>query len=125
MYNHVRRCLIVSVKIHRKFLTQSINKSVSSTQVNHYIHHWNDATYKRFCCEAAIKTENNETKISPQDMIKQKFDQFLSDPENKKLYEILQLEIDVLRSNAEFVPEKLKPDDWLMLFTKKSKNQRK
>ncbi|XP_012233539.1 mitochondrial ribonuclease P protein 1 homolog [Linepithema humile] len=129
MYNHVRRCLIVSVKIHRKFLTQSIHERVSSTQINHYIHRWNDATYKRFCSEAAIKIENNEANneanISPKDLTQQKFDQFLSDPENKKLYDILQLEINVLRYNAERIPENIEPKDWLMLFTMKTKSKRK
>lgn len=125
MYNYVRRCVIVSVKIHQKFLTQSIYESDLSTRINYYIHRWNNAAYKRFCCEAAIKTKDDEAKIHPEDFIKQKFDQFLSNPENKKLYDILQLEIEVLRSNAELVPEKIKADDWLMLFTKKSKTQRK
>lgn len=129
MYNHVRRCLITSVKIHRTFLTQSIHESVSSTQinpVNRCIHRWNDAAYKRFCCEAAMKVESNdETKISPNDLTQQKFDQFLSDPENKKFYEILKMEVSVLQYNAERVPEKIQPKDWLMLFTMNSKSKRK
>jgi len=123
MYNHVRRCLFVSIKIRKTFLTQSI-ENVSSTKINYYIHHWNRAVYKRFCCQTAINMENNETNMS-KNLTQQKFDQFLSNPENKKFYEILQLEISVLRSNGEIVPENIQPKDWLMLCTMKSRTKRK
>lgn len=57
--------------------------------------------------------------------LQQKLDEFLSNPENKKVFEILKLEIDVLRHNAERVPEKIEPKDWLTLLKSTTKTQRK
>lgn len=57
--------------------------------------------------------------------VQQKPDYFLSNPEDIKRYQILELEIDVMRNDAEKVPEKLNPDNWLLLLKLPSKRQRK
>ncbi|EFN61159.1 RNA (guanine-9-)-methyltransferase domain-containing protein 1-like protein, mitochondrial [Camponotus floridanus] len=82
--------------------------------------HWSKRSY----CQATIQ-QIDRTNINIKEKIQQEFDEFLSNPENKKVFEILKLEIDVLRHNAEKVPEKIEPRDWLTLLKTTTKTQRK
>ncbi|KAL6443378.1 hypothetical protein ACFW04_002918 [Cataglyphis niger] len=119
MYNYMR-CLIVSVRFHRKFFTQSIHENISSRMINYYTNtHWS----KRFYCHATIQKKDNRTNIAVK--LQQELDKFLSVPENKKVFEILKLEVDVMRHNAEKVPDELSTKDWLMLVKMTTKTQRK
>jgi len=126
MFSNVRRCVIVSVRIHRKFLMRSIHEDILPE------HHFsnvnarcsNNAIYKRFYCHSTIDEQNvtsADLKNHKQKLDKQKLDEFLSDPENKKRFKILELEVDVLRHNAERVPNNIEPKDWLMLLDLKTK----
>ncbi|XP_029667519.1 mitochondrial ribonuclease P protein 1 homolog [Formica exsecta] len=121
MYNYMR-CLIVSVKFHKKFFTQSTHENILSHVINR---HTNTLWSKRFCCQATIQEKNDRTNIGVKYNLQQKLDKFLSDPENKKVFEILKLEIDVMRHNAEKVPEELSTKDWLILIKMTSKTQRR
>lgn len=122
MYNYMRKCLIVSVKFHRTYLTQSVHENILSRMINSHI---NTYRSKRFYCQATIQQKDNQTNINIKEKIQQKLDEFLSNPQNKKVFEILKLEIDVLRHNAEKVPEKIEPKDWLTLLKSPTKTQRK
>lgn len=114
------RCLIVSVKFHRKFFTQSIHENISSRVINcHTNTHWN----KRFYCHVTIQKKDNQTNIAVK--LQQELDKFLSVPENKKVFEIIRLEVDVMRHNAEKVPDEISTKDWLMLVKLTTKTQRK
>lgn len=127
MYNYFRRYLIVSTKIHRKLLMQKSNhESILSPMINCYAssHHiWNNSVYKQFYCQIA-NNEKIETSVMKNNA-QRKLDEVLSNLEDLKRYQILELEIDVMRHNAEKVPEKLNPDDWLLLLKLPSKRQRK
>lgn len=128
MYNHFRRCLIVSTKIHRKLLTQeSSHESILLPVIDCYASSrciWNNTVYKRVYCQIANNEKTDETSVMKSD-VQQKPDDFLSNPEDIKRYQILELEIDVMRNDAEKVPEKLNPDNWLLLLKLTSKRQRK
>ncbi|CAL1680324.1 unnamed protein product [Lasius platythorax] len=124
MYNYMRRCLVVSVKFHRKFLTQSVHKDISSHVTDCHTSRWSHMIYKRFCCQAPIE-EDDRTSINVRNNSQQKLDEFLADPENKKVFQILELEVDVMRHNAEKVPENINPKDWLVLVKLTTKTQRK
>lgn len=124
MYNYMRRCMIVSVKFHKKFLRQSIHEDTLShgSTIDRYTNtYWS----KRFYCQTPIQKKDDQKHINIIDKLQQKLDQFLSDPHNKKVFEILRLEIDVMRHNAEKVPEKIIPKDWLALLNLKTKTNRK
>lgn len=117
----MRRCLIVSVKFHKTFLTQSVHENILSRMIDSHVNiHWS----KRFYCQATIQ-QIDRTNINIKEKFQQEFDEFLSNPENKKVFEILKLEINVLRHNAEKVPEKIEPRDWLTLLKTTGKTQRK
>lgn len=120
----MRRCLVVSVKFHRKFLTQSVHKDISSHVTDYHTSRWSNMIYKRFCCQAPIE-EDDRTSINVRNNSQQKLDEFLADPENKKVFQILELEVDVMRHNAEKVPENISPKDWLVLVKLTTKTQRK
>ncbi|KAL6418979.1 hypothetical protein ACFW04_011656 [Cataglyphis niger] len=127
MYNYFRRCLIVSTKIHRKLsMQESSYESILSPMINYYAssHHiWNNLVYKKFYCQIANNEKTNEISVMKNNA-QQKLDEVLSNLEDLKHYQILELEIDVIRHDAGKVPEKLKPDDWLMLLKLPSKRQR-
>ncbi|KAM0734940.1 Mitochondrial ribonuclease P protein 1-like protein [Formica fusca] len=128
MYNHFRRCLIVSTKIHRKLLMQeSSHESILLPVIDCYASSrciWNNTVYKRVYCQIANNEKTDEASVMKSD-VQQKPDDFLSNPEDIKRYQILELEIDVMRNDAEKVPEKLNPDNWLLLLKLPSKRQRK
>lgn len=118
----MKRCLIVSVKFHRTFLTQSVHENILSRMIDSHVNiHWS----KQFYCQAVIQQKDSRTNINIKEKMEQELDEFLSIPENKKVFEILKLEIDVLRHNAEKVPEKIEPKDWLILLKTMTKTQRK
>ncbi|GAB1866844.1 RNA (guanine-9-)-methyltransferase domain-containing protein 1 [Camponotus japonicus] len=130
MYNHLR-CLIVSSKIHKKLLTQKSNQgNILLPMIDCYanFHIWNDTSkiYKRFYCQIAIDQKTDETDAMKNDA-QQQLDEFVFSPENKKRYQILKLEVDVMRHkrSSEKVPEELNPNDWLTLLKLPSKRQRK
>lgn len=52
-------------------------------------------------------------------------EEYLKDPENKNYYDILQLEIDVMRQNGENVPDVMRPRDWYELVMLKSRHKRR
>lgn len=130
MFNNARRCLIVSVRIREKFLLRTIHESVlpsklhSRTNARCSI----DTVYKRFYCHATINEQNvtsADLRNQQQKLDQQKLDEFLSEPENTKLFKILNLEIDVLRHNADRVPNNIEAKDWLTLLNTTSKIKRK
>lgn len=124
MYNHLRRCLTVSTKIHRKLLTQmSSHESILSPVIDCHANSrriYNNTVCKRFYCQIAINEKTDETRDA-----QRKLDELYSNPEDKKRYLILKLEIDVMRHDAERVPEKINPRDWLLLLKLPSRRQRK
>lgn len=126
MYNYFR-CLIVSTKIHKKLLMQESNReNILSLMINYYAssqHIWNNLVYKKFYCQIANNEKTNEISVMKNDA-QQKLDEVLSNLEDLKRYQILELEIDVIRHGAGKVPEKLNPDDWLLLLKLPSKRQR-
>lgn len=119
MYN--LRCLIVSMEIHRKLLTQkSSHENILLPMIDCYAnsHHiWNNIVCKRFYYQSAIKEKINVANGM------QQLNKFLSDPENKKRYQILELEINIMRRNGAKVPEMIQPSHWLILLTLPSKRQ--
>lgn len=129
MFNSVRRGLIVSVRIHRKFLTQSTYEGVLSPVLRSRANArcLDNATYKRFYCHT-IDEQNltsAELKNRKQELNKQKLNELLSDPENKKRFQILELEVDVLRHNGEKIPDNIEHENWLMLLNMNTKSRRK
>ena len=55
----------------------------------------------------------------------EKLDELLKDPDNLLHYNKLKLEVEVIRHSTEKVPDKFRPYDWLMLFSSKSRSQRR
>jgi len=51
-------------------------------------------------------------------------DEFVSTPENKKYFQMLELEIDVLRHNGEKIPNIIRPKEWMIILKFPSKSQR-
>ena len=127
----MKKCLIGSVRIHKKLLTRLIHVDILSPGFyfsNMNARCSNNAVYKRFYCHDAIDEKNvtsAELKYHKQKLDKQELDKHLSDPENYKRFQILELEIDVLRHNAERVPKNIKPGDWLYLLNAQTKPSRK
>lgn len=122
MYNHLRRCLIVSMKIHWELLTQkSSHEGILSPKIDCCTRRIWNTMCKRFYCQIVM----DERAIAMQSDAQRKLDELFSDPENKKRYQILELEVDVLRHKAKKVPQELKPSDWWMLLQLSSKRQRK
>ncbi|XP_018378107.1 PREDICTED: mitochondrial ribonuclease P protein 1 homolog [Trachymyrmex cornetzi] len=130
MFNNMTKCLIASVKIHKK-LTRLIHVDVLSPGLyfsNVNARCLNNAVYKRFYCHGVIDEKNVtsfELKYHRQKLSKQKLDEFLSDPEKYKHFQILELEVDVLRHNAERVPKNIEPEEWLWLLNTRVKAKRK
>lgn len=129
MYNHLRRCLIVSLRIHGKLLMQKSNQeNILLPMIDCYTssHIWNNITkiYKRFYCQIIINQKIDETKVMKSDK-QQQLDEFISNPENKKRFQILELEVDIIRHDFNQVPEKIKPNEWLTLLKLSSKRKRK
>lgn len=121
--------MIVSIRISRKFLVPSLHEDVLSKPLSR-ANVWcsNNAAYKRFYCHSTINEQiltSAELKVQRQKLDKQKFEEFLSNPENEKRFLILELEVDVFRHNAERVPENIEPKDWLMLLDTPTKSRRK
>ncbi|CAL1676982.1 unnamed protein product [Lasius platythorax] len=112
------------MKIHWELLTQKSksHESILSPKIDCCTRRiWNNTMCKRFYCQIVM----NERAIAMQSDAQRKLDELFSDPENKKRYQILELEVDVLRHEAERVPQELKPSDWWMLLQLSSKRQRK
>lgn len=119
----------MSVKLHGKFLARLIHKNVLLSKLHPHANAWcsYDAC-KRFYCYSTTNKQNltsTDLKNQQEKLDKQKLDEFLSDPENKKRFQILELEVDVLRHNADRVPEKIEPKDWLWLLNMTNKTKRK
>lgn len=129
MYNHLRKCLIVSLRIHRKLLTQKSNQGILLPMTNCYasfcICNNTSKIYKRFYCQIAINQKIEDETNAIKNDAQQELDEFMSIPENRKRYQILELEVDVIRHNSKEVPEKLHSTDWLTLLKLPSKRQRK
>lgn len=51
--------------------------------------------------------------------------EFVKDPENKRLLDIIKLEVEVMRQNGENVPDKLRPRDWYELILSSSRAKRR
>lgn len=110
-------------------VTQSIRDVSFKTNVYFVL---NNASCKRFYCQIPVQKEDDsvrektdQSKVHLQiNDAQQKFDEFLSDSENKRLFQILELEIDVMRHNAEKIPTKLDPSEWLHLLSLTSRTQR-
>lgn len=120
MYNHLRRCLTVS-KIHWDLLTQkSCRESILSPKFDCDTCMWNNTMCKRFYCQIVI---NKKTKAL-QDYMQRKLDEVLSNPEYKKRYQLLELEMSVMQYDGQKVPTKLRSSDWLLLLKLPSRRQR-
>lgn len=127
----MRRCLVHSVK-NKKLFTQVINDRIAACSNKHCTSapcFWNDTTCKRFYCQAVVQNVNIPTNPDAENVSalddQQRLDEFLSNPDNKKLFQVLELEIDVLRHNAEKVPENIKARHWLELLNMRSRTSRK
>lgn len=130
MFNNVRRCLIASVRIHGKFSVRPIHNDTPSPVFHSraYAGCSNDAVHKRFYCHFTTDEQNvtsRDLRIRQQELDRQKLNELLSVPENQKRFEILQLEVDMLRHNAERVPNNIEENDWLILLTAMSKSKRR
>lgn len=129
MFNNVRRCLVASVRIRGKFLVRSVREDISPVFYScTNAGCSSDAVYKRFYCNSTPDEQNltsMDLRNRQRELEKQKLNEFLSVPENKKHFEILQLEIDMLRHNAERVPDNIEEKDWLALLTVMGKAKRK
>lgn len=128
MFNCTRKCLMNFAK--SKVFTQVISCRITACSNKHYTNiqwFWNDTTCKRYYCQVAVQDVNIPKKsIRKSDEIEQQeLDKFLSDPDNEKLFKVLQLEIDVLRHNAEKVPDIIKTRHWLELLGMRNRSQRK
>jgi len=83
--------------------------------------------YKRFYCQTSsekIDEKRNRIRNDVQERYQKKFDEFISIPENKKHFQILELEIDVMRHNAEKVPNVIKIKEWTRIVKLPTKTQR-
>ncbi|XP_018337928.1 PREDICTED: mitochondrial ribonuclease P protein 1 homolog, partial [Trachymyrmex septentrionalis] len=131
MFNNMKKCLITSVRIHKKLLTRLIHVDILSTRLyfsNVNARCSNNAVYKRFYCHNTIDEKNTtsaELKYHKRKLDEQKLNEYLSEPENLKRFQILELEVDVLRHNAERVPKNIEPEDWLCLLSTTFKAKRK
>ncbi|XP_011873387.1 PREDICTED: mitochondrial ribonuclease P protein 1 homolog [Vollenhovia emeryi] len=134
MFSNTRRCLIgLSLRIRGKYLVQPIHEDVLSPKLRSRANlgYSNATALKRFYCHDTVNTINEQNVTSTdlrerqQKLERQKLDEFLSNPENHKRFQILELEIDVMRHSAEKVPKELEPKDWLQLLNTMSKTRRK
>lgn len=121
---------MVSVRFRRKFLVQSTYEGVLSPELRSRANTrcLDNVVYERFYCHTMIDEQNVtsiELKNRKQKLDKQKLDELLSDSQNKKRFQILELEVDVLRHNGERVPGNLEPENWLILLSMMSKTKRK
>lgn len=128
MFNNVRRCLITLVRNRGKLSVRSTHEDVlfmfrsrANAECSNY------AACKRFCSHSTTKTQNPSEILRNQQrkLDKQKLDEFLSVPENKKRFEILELEVDVFRHNAEKIPTNIEEKDWLVLLNTRATLRRK
>jgi len=129
IYSRTQRCFVGSINLHRQFQTQSIR--VVRALKNDYFGTYclrNNIGYKRLYCQT-ISEEADAKQYRIVNEIKEKYqkqlDEFVSIPENKKYFQILELEIDVMRHNAEKVPSVIKPREWMTIVKMSSKTQRK
>lgn len=127
MSNYMKRYLLNCVQNHKKFFIQIIcNRTTicSDAHCTNISSFWNN-TSKRFYCQVAIQdipTNPNKKDVGKD---QQKLDEFISNPDNKKIFQVLELEVDIMRHNAEKVPTNIKPKEWLELLNLPSKSQRK
>ncbi|XP_011641938.1 mitochondrial ribonuclease P protein 1 homolog [Pogonomyrmex barbatus] len=126
MFNSVRRRLLISVG---NFLVRSVHEeALSSSKLRFSAKAHLNNTYRRLYSQIAIKDQNvtsADLKNWNDKLNEEKLHAFLADPENNKRFQILELEVDVLRHNAEKVPNNITATDWLMLLDMKSKTKRK
>ncbi|XP_036149800.1 mitochondrial ribonuclease P protein 1 homolog [Monomorium pharaonis] len=131
MFNNVRRCLIISIRIPKKFLIsfhKGVLLPVTLSHANAQHSYNNNAAYKRFYCHSLTNKKiltSTEIRDQRQKLDEQKFEDFLSDPQNKKRFQILELEVDVLRHSNERVPKNIEPAKWLKLLSMKAKSSRR
>lgn len=130
MFNNMKKCLTVSIRISRKLLASSFHESVLIPEFLSCanIRYLNNMARKQFYCHSTIKDQNvtsAELKAQQQKLDQQELEKLLSDPENNKRFQILELEVDVMRHNAERVPTNIEPKDWLMLLNTATKTRRK
>lgn len=87
---------------------------------------------KRNYCEKssdeseAESTGQESTKLTAVDeAAEKKLKEFLKDPENERLYKIIELELEVLRQNCEKAPTIMKPRHWYEAVQLDSRSKRK
>lgn len=123
----MRRCLIISITSQRKFFTQSSHDGIAALSKIACCASArglrNNATCKRFYCQVAIDEAHKQTDAKCDSQ--QKLNEFLSTPENKKIFQILELEVDVMRHNAEKVPDNINSHEWLTILHMSTRSQRK
>lgn len=74
--------------------------------------------------EVQDTTKWNATNVSPDSQDEQELKEITANPKFHQMYKLLQLEIDVLRSNGFTVPSKLTPAHWVQLLKCRTKNQK-
>ncbi|XP_032666299.1 mitochondrial ribonuclease P protein 1 homolog [Odontomachus brunneus] len=124
MSSYMKRCLLNCVKNNKFFIQAICNRTTvcSNAHCTNISWFWNN-TSKRFYCQVA--TQNVNIPMDRRNEEQRKLDEFISNPDNKKIFQVLELEIDVMRHNAEKVPTNVEPKAWLELLHMQSKSQRK
>ncbi|KAL6260064.1 hypothetical protein P5V15_007603 [Pogonomyrmex californicus] len=117
-----RRHLFVLAKTCKRILMQSSYENVLLREIDRY---WNNATRVQTYCQIAINAKSNQTNVSVINDVQQMLDEFLSNSENEKLLQMLESELNVMRHNAERIPENLRPIDWLTLLKLTSWKQKR
>lgn len=119
-----RNCLTVTQNCITNFLAHPVQyKSVNSggivpKQALCVQHHSLTRCYSTL-------NRSEETYAQYNQKYQEKLDELLKDPNNLMKYNKLKLEIEVIRHSTERVPDKFRPYDWLMLFSSKSRSQRR
>lgn len=127
MHNYISRLLLNSIKYKKCFTQVICNRTTvhSNVSCTNTLWLWNDTTYK-FYCQVAVQDANTLTDSGSANIRdQQKLDEFISEPDNKKLFKVIELEIDVMRHNADRVPKNIKPREWLELLQKPNRSQRR
>ncbi|XP_033325164.2 tRNA methyltransferase roswell [Megalopta genalis] len=126
MFNKTfRGCIVISRKPHLNTCISIIqNKSVNtifthSTQKHHFKY---CALITRTYC---VLNKSMEVNRQYRENDEKKFQEFLADPENRLIFQKLELEVESYRYSNGRVPTELRPTEWLLLLAITSKSQRR
>ncbi|XP_034937073.1 mitochondrial ribonuclease P protein 1 homolog [Chelonus insularis] len=117
---------IVMLPVLRRVLSPSNNRTTKQFVQNSILVSQIINVPQRISCYYCTKSSTSlQSRIDKDLLAREKLEKYLENPENKKQYQMIQLEIEVMRQNGESVPSHIKDRQMLELTLLDSRSKRK